>query len=137
MSDSAITFVVRGKPEPKGSTRAFNSPGRRFPVVTSDNPKAKGWAATVALVAQQHAPPEPWDGPINIEIHFELQRPKSAPKRVVLPTKKPDLDKLIRCVLDALTNVFWLDDAQVTDVWARKKFGAPGATITVWRAGNG
>ena len=48
-----MTFTVWGIPQPKGSTRAFNIPGRRFPVVTSDNPKLKAWEKSVRTMAQQ------------------------------------------------------------------------------------
>ncbi len=41
-------------------------------------------------------------GPLHVQIAFYLPRPKTLPKRVVLPTKKPDVDKLARFAVDAL-----------------------------------
>ena len=38
------------------------------------------------------------------------------------PTVKPDVDKLSRSVLDALTGIVWVDDAQVVDKTVRKRY---------------
>ena len=57
-----------------------------------------------------------------------MPRPKSTPKRNVRPahTKTPDIDKLLRAALDALTGVVWRDDAQVAEVSVRKMVAAYG-----------
>ena len=53
-------------------------------------------------------------------------------------TTAPDLDKLTRAVLDALTGVLYLDDKQVIELHARKQYAlypaGPGARITVTEA---
>ena len=96
MTTIAITFIVLGVAQPKGSTEAFMRPNMRFPVVTNDNPKTKPWVERVRPVAQQHAPDGvPWDGPVQLATTFSLPRPKSLPKRMQ-HHKKPDLDKLVR-----------------------------------------
>ena len=49
-------------------------------------------------------------------------------------TKSPDLDKLERAVLDALTAVVWVDDSQVAEVDKRKVYAddmPPGVNVTV------
>jgi Holliday junction resolvase RusA-like endonuclease len=46
--------------------------------------------------------------------------------------KRPDLDKLVRAVLDALTGVCYLDDSQVTRIEAEKNFD-PVTVIEVYR----
>jgi Holliday junction resolvase RusA-like endonuclease len=71
--------------------------------------------------------PQPLVGPITIDVEFRFQRPKahfnktglkpSAPKPM---TQSPDLDKLVRSVLDALTFYAYVDDKQVTRVNATK-----------------
>ncbi len=37
----------------------------------------------------------------------------------------PDVDKLARCALDALSGVVIKDDAQVVELYARKRYGEP------------
>ena len=122
MSDT-IDFQVFGVPVPKGSMKAFMRPGMRFPIVTHDNLKSKPWADGVRLQAQQLAPSGgPWDGAVSLHVSFYLPRPKSLPKKVVHPVKKPDLDKLVRNIKDSLKGVMYLDDSQVTHVAATKYY---------------
>jgi len=134
---SGLEFTVYGVAQPKGSTRAFMPKGARFPIVTSDNPKNKGWQQLVAEAASQALNGEDTllEGPVRLEVRFALPRPKSLPKRVTAHLKKPDLDKLIRAVKDALSKVVWQDDSQVVELEASKVYAAAGesprALITV------
>ena len=132
-----IEFAVRGFPVPQGSTRAFVIKGRAH--TTSDNPNLREWRELVRKVAQDHAPPALWTSPVSARLEFRLMRPASIPthrgrgkKRhpvKYLPTKKPDLDKLVRAVFDALTGIVWKDDSQVIEVLASKAYGVPGLTV--------
>lgn len=58
--------------------------------------------------------------PVAIEIEFGLLRPKSVKRN--LPTVPPDLDKLIRAVLDSLTGIAYQDDSQVVRIVATKVY---------------
>lgn len=40
-----------------------------------------------------------------------------------LPTKKPDVDNVIKCVLDGLNKVAYHDDTQVVEQAVKKRFG--------------
>ena len=131
-TDSVISFQVHGLPIPQGSTRAWVVNGK--PIITSSAKGLATWRRLVADVAQDYAPKEPWEGPVGIELHFGLPKPKSAPKRRrVWPDKRPDLDKLTRAVLDALTYVVFADDSQVIDIQASKDYGAPGVVVEIHR----
>jgi crossover junction endodeoxyribonuclease RusA len=58
---------------------------------------------------------------------FTLARPKSA-KRGALPTKKPDVSKLVRSTEDALTDVgLWEDDARVVHEISGKRYPNEGS----------
>ena len=141
-----VTLTVHGLPQPKGSTKAFVP--RRWAVnayaagvspravVTSDNPKVKGWQlAITAAAVQSRAQSAAFDGPVSVTCTFALPRPASYPKRVVDHVRKPDLDKLARAVLDALRGVLFGDDATVTELHATKGYAfagcSPGVVITV------
>lgn len=131
-SAALIRFQVHGLPVPQGSTRAWVVNGK--PVITSSAKGLTSWRRLVADVAQRYAPDEPWNGPVGIELHFGIPKPKSAPKRRrVWPDKRPDLDKLTRAVLDALTYVVFSDDSQVIEIHATKDYGAPGVVVEVHR----
>jgi len=133
-----VEFYVPGKPETKGSARAFVR-GKRA-VITNDNPKAKAWAAVVSLAAMEAMQGQSvLEGPLRVTIRFDVQRPKAhSTKRGLRPnapthsSSKPDVDKLLRCALDALTGIVFLDDAQVARIVGEKRYSAaPGALITV------
>ncbi len=69
------------------------------------------------------------DGPVTVALEFVLPRPKSAPKtRTPAATKRPDVDKLARAILDAITGICVADDAQVTHLCAKKRLGEIGET---------
>ena len=56
-----------------------------------------------------------------------MPRPKSAPKRSTpAAIKRPDIDKLARAVLDALTGVWLEDDSHVVCLRATKRIALPG-----------
>ena len=138
-----VSFLVRGIAQPKGSTRSFvvrRTSGQLGTATTSDNPKLKDWQHAVATEARLAAGGVFFDRetPVAVSVTFGLPRPASAPKRVTEPIRKPDLDKLLRAVLDGCTGVVWSDDAQVVDVTCRKVFadagGGPYARVTVWEA---
>lgn len=131
-TDTSIAFQVHGLPIAQGSTRSWVKNGK--PVITSTAKGLSSWRRLVADVAQRFAPEEPWDGPVKITLEFGLPKPKSAPKRRrVWPDKRPDLDKLTRAVLDALTFVVFADDSQVIEILATKDYGAPGVVVEIQR----
>jgi Holliday junction resolvase RusA-like endonuclease len=122
-----ITFTTYGVPIPQGSTKAFYIPKLGRSVITNDNAKTKPWRHAIVAAAQEavsgRAPLE--DVALEVHVLFYLPRPASAPKRVTEPAKKPDVDKLLRALLDALTAAgVWRDDAQVIATFARKAFAA-------------
>jgi crossover junction endodeoxyribonuclease RusA len=135
---ASIAFTVHGEAQPKGSSRAFVPKGWTRAVVTSDNPKLKSWEHTIRERLQTvMAETDPatlaalFDGPVHVGLVFHRTRPKSAPKRVTAPTTKPDLDKLARGAIDALSGVLFHDDAQVTEITARKVFAERGALVEI------
>jgi Holliday junction resolvase RusA-like endonuclease len=124
-----LDFVVFGVAVPKGSTRAFTPKGARFPIVTADNAKTKPWQALVAdraSAALEASGGAQFEGAVALAVTFWLPRPASLPRRVREHLKKPDLDKLVRSVKDALTRVVWPDDAQVVHVNATKRYAEAG-----------
>jgi crossover junction endodeoxyribonuclease RusA len=118
--------------------RAFVPKGWTRPVLTSTNPKVKGWQQLVAEQAQQVAEDGLFVGPVAMGVVFHLPRPQSLPKRILHHTKKPDLDKLVRALKDALKGVLYTDDSQVVRLLAHKQYAAiaaaPCAVITVTEA---
>ncbi len=65
--------------------------------------------------------------PVDMRVSFYLARPASKSKKAY-PTVKPDLDKLVRAVGDALTGICFEDDSAIVHCDARKYYGSPERT---------
>ena len=61
-------------------------------------------------------------GPLTATLDFYLPRPKSAPKRVTLPIRKPDTSNLLKAAEDAMRGVVYADDSLIVDLHVRKRF---------------
>lgn len=63
--------------------------------------------------------------PIRLEATFYRVKPKSAPKRVILPSTKPDIDNYFKLLTDALEKFIYSNDSQITTAIIKKRFGSP------------
>jgi|TARA_R110000868_G_scaffold74293_5_gene214773 crossover junction endodeoxyribonuclease RusA len=109
-------FLVKGKPVPQGSMK-FIKPGVMIHSRAAD---LALWRADIARNAELNGY-KPVSGAVKVEIDFLFIRPKSSKR--VFPSVTPDLDKLIRAVLDGLTGVAYEDDCQVILIQATKTYG--------------
>jgi len=127
-----IAFTVYGVAEQMGSKRAFVPKGWSRPVITDSNRNLKSWQTLVAESAQHAIAKLPeghrtlfLDG-VRLTVAFYFPRPKSLPKKVTAHLRAPDLDKVVRAVGDALSQVVFRDDRQVVDLVAMKRYAAEG-----------
>ena len=123
---------MRGIPAPQGSKRHVGG-GRMVEQSRAVGP----WREAVRAETQRAvAGIGPLDGALEVRLGFSLPRPKSLPKKVQYPARRPDLDKLARAVLDGLTDGgAWYDDAQVVRLHAVKRYaddGHTGCVITIF-----
>lgn len=135
-----MLFNVLGIAQPQGSMKSFRAKSGII-ITKSDNPRLKPWRQAVAAAAIE-AGLKALDGPVAVDITFYLPRPKghfgarglkaSAP---AFPIVKPDADKVLRAVLDALTGVGYRDDSQVVHAVSGKRYcdegQAPSTLIAV------
>jgi crossover junction endodeoxyribonuclease RusA len=139
---TGLAFTVHGEPAPQGSkTTGRTKAGATF--MREDNPNTEPWRNAVALraLAAMNGQ-QPFAGPLRLDVTFVFARPRShyrtgkhagqlKPSAPVHCDKRPDLDKLVRAIGDALTGTAIIDDAAITELVARKHYGAPGAHIVV------
>lgn len=126
---------IYGDPAPQGSKRVFN--GR---IVEASGNKLKVWRKAIAAACQNQVTEEHslLLGPVRVEVEFYLPRPASVTiKKRPLPIVPPDLDKLLRGLLDGIgqSEVVWGDDSQVVQIDAVKLYAdetEPGATVTIY-----
>jgi crossover junction endodeoxyribonuclease RusA len=137
------TVRVYGIPKPQGSKFAVARGGKAV-VVDARKPALASWRQAVIDACDGAG----WsDQALALDLVFILPRPRShygtgrnagvlkdsAPE---YPSGLPDLDKLARSTMDALTaSGWWRDDAQVVTLIASKVYGdRPGAEIRMERA---
>ena len=131
--DDVVRFFVPGRPAPKGSWKFV-----RGKAVPSSKYLLK-WQAGVTWVAQSEWTGLPEDVPVAYGLcaKFYLEPPGRVAKKWPFATKDPDLDKLLRGVVDALMDVVYVDDNQLVEVQASKQFAKTpndmGAELAIWR----
>lgn len=143
---TALEFTVLGLPVAQGSGRSFVQGGKARHVTTSSPLLAwRGAIATEARAAM--AGRELLEGPVLVELVF---RPAPRPASHFLPANrrrperelrldapfhhagKPDVDKLARAGLDALSGVVFGDDRQVARLVVSKRWPRAGEGPGVW-----
>lgn len=75
---------------------------------------------------------------LTITAYYKI--PKSASKKKayemssgkIVPTKKPDIDNIIKIVADALNGIAYYDDKQIISVYAKKAYSeTPGVNVRI------
>jgi len=112
---SKLEFIVYGDPVPKARPRMTKTGHVYTPART------KQFEFLVQQVWAGQKNRKMMTGPISVSIMFVLS-PPSNPKKRPHPTGKPDLDNLIKSVLDGLNGWAFKDDSQVTDLICFKRF---------------
>jgi Holliday junction resolvase RusA-like endonuclease len=137
-----ITIEVRGLPAPQGSKRHVGG-GRMIEMSKAVGPWREAVRAETQRVVTETPIGQPLHPPVALEVTFRLPRPAShygtgrnagrlKPSAPDFPAGRPDLDKLLRAVLDGLTaGGAWADDAQVVNLAAWKVYGPPGVLIQI------
>jgi Holliday junction resolvase RusA-like endonuclease len=124
-----LSFTVFGVPAGQGSMRI--APSRSTGRMIADHPKKTvQWRNVVAARAveelgQVEGEYELMQGALALIARFYFPRPKSAPRRRLRPEVKPDLDKLVRALGDALEGVVYRNDSQIVQLRASKHYGEP------------
>ena len=129
-----LSFTAHGIPVPQGSARAVYLKNVKRAVLFHDKKDSLvSWRTLVADAAVKAMNGRAiFDDPIQVCATFVLPRPPSIPKKRLHPDRKPDLDKLVRAIGDALTGVVYTDDARICAWHVDKRYGAPaGVTITI------
>lgn len=136
-----VTFSVVGIPVQQGSMRACVVKGHA--VVRHEKGKSlTDWRLRVGQAAGATGWPRVEAEPVFVECTFAMLRPRAhwgtrglLPSAPRVPASTPDIDKLGRAMLDALTGVLYTDDRQVSELVLRKVYaelGQPaGVVVTV------
>ena len=87
------------------------------------------WVALVGKIGREAwGDRPPMQGGLAFIATFWMARPQSLKKTERLPLRRPDLDNLLHKMTDSFNGVLWLDDSQIVDLIARKRFTLDGRT---------
>ena len=120
-----IQFTIPGPPKGKGRPRF----ARMGNFVKTYTPKeTASWENLVKVMYLQANPGPPTELPVSIQIMAYFPIPKSMRKserelaeKEGLPVQtKPDIDNVLKGILDGLNGVAFVDDKQVYRIWAEK-----------------
>lgn len=112
-----IKFVVPGEPVPQPRPRFAMVRGK---VHVYNPPRAKAWKRLVGLMLKTDGRwnKKPITGPVSISVSFVFSGKPYEPH-----TKRPDIDNLLKSLMDALTDAgLWHDDKLVVKVSADKAY---------------
>lgn len=151
-----LKFFVPGIPAPGGSKHAFGLKKGgvytgRFVIVDAAGQKNKNWRASVgqaaadmvtaSLAEDPRQSPFPIPGALELELIFQMPRPKShfrsngielkpgSPSRHIIA---PDVLKLTRATEDAMKGICYRDDSQIVKETLEKVYSdKPGAWIVI------
>ena len=120
-----VSFTVLGEPQGKGRPRFSRATGRTY---TPD--KTAAYENLVKLEYESQCRGQRFaDGEmLDRRIFAYYGIPQSASKKrkalmldgIIRPTKKPDMDNVVKVIADSLNNVAYKDDTQIVDAMVRK-----------------
>lgn len=134
-----LNLVFGGDPVPKGRPR-FTRGG-----IVYTPSKTRAYEKQIASLAKaQIVGHQPLNGPLRVDVVAYLHLPVSMSKKERLkalafktfPTKKPDIDNLVKAALDALNGIVWHDDSQICQLSMQKVYSLnPRLTVCVGSIG--
>jgi len=124
-----VMYTVYGEPVGKGRPRF----ARRGNFVSTYSPqKTKTYEDEIRMMARAAmGSSEPLETPVTVAIYIRVGIPASYSKQkrkdalagILKPTKKPDIDNIAKCHLDAIQGgIIIFDDKQVTNLHVTKVY---------------
>lgn len=127
-----VTFMVEGNPVGKGRPR-FAKRGKFVSTYTPT--KTRDYESIIKDAAKQAmGNSAPLETPVTVAIYITVPIPSSYSKKRTeaclkgseRPIKKPDIDNIAKCFLDAMNEIVYLDDTQVLTLHVTKVYGTVG-----------
>ena len=132
-----VAFFVPGQPVAKGRPIAGRGFGGRVTMRTPEKTVAyEGLVAHACHAAMKGM--APISGPLKLDIEMRVLIPASWSKKkqekaragTVRPTKKPDLDNVVKGLCDGMNGIAYGDDSQIVLLVVRKTYSdAPGVMV--------
>jgi len=128
-----VMYTVYGEPQGKGRPR-FARRGAFTHAYTPEKTKTYEDEIRFMARAAMGASP-PLETPVTVAIYIRMEIPKSFSKQkrkdalagIIKPMKKPDGDNILKCFLDAMNGIVYVDDKQVVNIHLKKVYSEIGA----------
>jgi Holliday junction resolvase RusA-like endonuclease len=126
-----MNFTVEGTPVGKGRPKF----ARRGKFVSTYTPtKTRDYEDIIKVAARQAMTEKPLETPVAVFVYIVVPILTSYSKKrkadclagIEKPTKKPDLDNVAKCFLDAMNAIVYQDDVQVVSLHVTKVYGTVG-----------
>ena len=126
-----MNFTVEGTPIGKGRPKF----ARRGKFVSTYTPtKTRDYEDIIKVAARQAMTEKPLETPVAVFVYIVVPILTSYSKKrkadclagIEKPTKKPDLDNVAKCFLDAMNAIVYQDDVQVVSLHVTKVYGTVG-----------
>jgi Holliday junction resolvase RusA-like endonuclease len=127
-----LTYMVEGNPIGKGRPKF----ARRGSFVSTYTPtKTRDYENVIKEVAKKAmGSNEILETPVTVAIYITVPIPASYSKKrteaclkdIERPIKKPDIDNIAKCFLDAMNDIVYKDDTQVLTLHVTKVYGTVG-----------
>ena len=126
-----LHFMVEGTPIGKGRPKF----ARRGNFVSTYTPaKTRNYEDIIKAAATEAMTEPPIETPISVFVYIAVPVPVSYSKKrkascllgIEKPVKKPDIDNVAKCFLDAMNGIVYKDDSQVVSLHVTKEYGTVG-----------
>ena len=133
-----MNFTVEGTPIGKGRPKF----ARRGKFVSTYTPtKTRDYEDIIKVAARQAMTEKPLETPVAVFVYIVVPILTSYSKKrkadclagIEKPTKKPDLDNVAKCFLDAMNAIVYQDDVQVVSLHVTKVYGTVGQVEVMLR----
>lgn len=130
-------FTILGEPKGKGRPRFCRNTGH---AITPKDTVNYETLVHMEYLEQCNELRFPDDAMLDMRIKAYYSIPKSASKKKraamlageIRPTKKPDMDNVVKIIADALNQVAYRDDTQIVDCQCRKFYSEnPRVEVTI------
>lgn len=132
-----VRFTILGEPKGKGRPRFNTKTGH---AVTPKDTVNYETLVHMEYVSQCKEAKFPDDAMLDMRIKAYYSIPKSTSKKKkalmlageIRPTKKPDMDNVIKIIADSLNKIAYRDDTQIVDCQVRKFYSEnPRVEVTI------
>jgi Holliday junction resolvase RusA-like endonuclease len=126
-----MNFTVEGTPIGKGRPKF----ARRGNFVSTYTPtKTRDYEDIIKIEARRVMPFIPLETSVAVFVYIAVPVPVSYSKKrkidclagIEKPMKKPDIDNVAKCFLDAMNGIVYVDDSQVVSLHVTKVYGTVG-----------